>query len=87
MIQINVNNNDSDDDFVTIVDNNTSPPSVVLNSLRLNKASNPVQVNIQEDGNGKGNVTWTAVRANDPNTSKTDSATPANLDTVNVSAT
>ena len=36
MIQINVQNSDNADDFVTLIDNNTNPPSTVLNQ-RVNQ--------------------------------------------------
>ena len=86
MIQVNVNNNDTADIFVSMVDNNTQPPAQVMNSQRLNAQSAAVQVSLQEDGNGSGNVTWTAVRCADSTISKQETDTPANLDTVQVSA-
>ncbi len=87
MIRIYINNTDFYDDFVTVVDNNQSPPAIVLNSQRLNRDSSAVPIYIQEDGDGKGNVTWTAVRADDQTSSRSDTATPANEDTIAVFAT
>ncbi|MDQ6942083.1 MAG: hypothetical protein M3169_06140 [Candidatus Eremiobacteraeota bacterium] len=84
VIQISVNNTDTDDIFVVMTDTNTSPPSVVIDNARLNQGSSPKVVSVQEDGNGQGGVTWRATRATDSTISHQGAATPSNLDTVNV---
>jgi hypothetical protein len=86
-MQINVNNSDSADIFVTMTDLNTATPgNPVLNNSRLNQGSSSVSVQVQDDSSGNGNVAWTAVRCNDPGQTKSGRATPAQFDTVDVSA-
>ena len=86
VISINVSNVDVADIFVKMTDNNTQPPSQVMNGTRLNNQSNPVAVSIQEGGNGQGNVSWTANRTPPDTASKQGAATPSNFDTVPVTA-
>jgi hypothetical protein len=86
MIQINVNNTDLADIFVSMTDNNTQPPRIVLTNRRLNRDSAPISVQVQEDGSGNGNVAWIAIRCDDPNRNKAGQTSPTNLETVDVSA-
>ena len=46
------------------------PPTLKLDSQRINHNSNPVGIQVQEDGNGQCNVSWTAVQVSDPTKTK-----------------
>ena len=83
MIPINIVNDDSGDLFVTVTDNNTRPPAAVLSNRRINE-NDSVPVQVQEDGNDRGNISWTATRADDPDRTRTDSETPPANDSVRV---
>ena len=89
MINVNIENDDSEDNFVVVIDQNLNPPAAVPGygggGKRLNsKAAAPAQ--IQEDGAGNGNLAWTAIRCNDVTVSKNGAANPQAGDTVLVSA-
>jgi hypothetical protein len=70
MIQVFIANTDVDDLFATATDLNTLPPSVVLNSARINAGKN-VSINAQEDGNGKCLLTVVTARVDDTTRTKT----------------
>jgi hypothetical protein len=70
MIQIFIEDSDSTHDiFATVTDLNTAPPSIALNSGRVNRGAR-VAVNVQEDGNGSCLVTVHAVNADDQTNTK-----------------
>ena len=87
MIQINLYNTDVDDNFVTLTDNNMNPPAVVpgCNSCRIN-SKKLVPMQVQEDGSGYGNVSWTALRCNDATVTNSGNDTPQNGFQVDVHA-
>ncbi len=86
MISITIHNDDFDSDlFVKVVDLNTAGPVIVLDSQRVLASSDyPQSVQVQEDGNGYGNVEWTAVKANDVTVQKTGNDKPQAGGTVHV---
>lgn len=86
MISITLQNGDAADVFVTVTDNNTAPPSVVMNNQRLNYASAPVPLQITEDAAGHGNINWKAVRCDDASIHNQSNAAPSDGDLVYVSA-
>jgi hypothetical protein len=75
-MKVQLHNADIDDLFVTVEDLNTQNHNTVFND-RLNKGDTK-DIDIQEDGNGRGSVTWNATRVDDPQ--KTASRTESDLD-------
>ena len=75
-MKVQLHNADIGDLFVTVQDLNTQNQDTVFNS-RLNK-NDVKDIDIQEDGNGKGSVQWNATRADDPQ--KTANRTEYDLD-------
>jgi hypothetical protein len=63
-ITITLHNSDVGDLFVSVADLNLAGGPLILTNQRIN-ADQTFPINVQEDGNGSGNVTWSAQRADD----------------------
>lgn len=85
MIDVEIENADTQDLFVWVYDLNTANQQMVLAGARINEHQSSV-VQIQEDGNGKGRIHWRAVRASDASRSREGDASPAARDAVSVTA-
>ena len=72
MISITVHNADIVDLFVLVVDNNQPGTPTVFNQ-RLNRDASSAPFSVQEDGNGKCFITWTAIDTGDPTHTRTTS--------------
>lgn len=76
-IDVTIANDSTDDVTVTVYDLSTRPNSVVLANQRLNGFTR-VPVSLSPDETGRGNLSWTAVRA-DPRSLKCGHATHEGL--------
>lgn len=70
MISITVHNADIVDLFVLVVDNNQPGAPTVFNQ-RVNQDASSAPFSVQEDGNGKCFITWTATDVSDPGHTRT----------------
>ena len=82
-IKVTVQNTDTVDLFVTLIDNNAMPPGDVMPTPRVNAGDSVQNVSLQADGNNDGNVTWTATNV-DQSKTKTKTESTTNLATVGV---
>ena len=76
-IDVTITNDSTDDVMVTVYDTTIGPSSVVLSQQRLNGFTR-VPVSLAPDETGRGNLSWTAVRAG-PHVQKCGHATHEGL--------
>jgi len=65
MITISLENVDQGDLFVSVTDLNQARSPVIVDKQRVN-AGDSLLVDVQEDGQGSGKITWTAQRTDHP---------------------
>jgi hypothetical protein len=82
-INITLDNTDQGDLFVTVVDQNLAGSPTILTDKRINQGQT-FALGVQEDGNGAGNIQWTATRTDDASKTAQHSATPSNSDHVSI---
>ena len=84
MIQINVENDDANDNIVTMMDNKLGVSVIPAADkyFKARESKGPYQ--IQDDNNNKGDVSWIATQANNNAISNQGNAQPQNNDTVPV---
>jgi hypothetical protein len=84
MIRIFIFNDDAVDLRVAVTDLNSNPPQdVTIPNGRINHGDPAVGVDVVPDGNGKGNIQWSA-QNDDGSKTKSGQETPGAGDTVNV---
>jgi hypothetical protein len=82
-INISLNNTDLGDLFVTVLDLNIAGTPSVINKQRINEDQS-LLISVEEDGNGDGSITWSAVRCDDATKTAQRSISVANDDNVDV---
>jgi hypothetical protein len=83
MITVNLENDDQNDLFVSVIDLNRAGSPVVLNQVRINQAES-LAVDIQEDGHGSGKIEWAAQQVDRPTQTVHRTVTASSGDTVRV---
>jgi hypothetical protein len=83
VVPITVHNDDPNDLYVSIRDLNRAGSPVVLDNERFNKDESR-GISIQEDGTGKGSISWEATRTDDATVTKTGAEKPSSNDIVDI---
>ena len=82
-IVIGLHNDDLADLFVTVADLNLAGTPVVLQAQRINE-DQTVQISVQEDGDGNGNIQWSTQRTDDQSQTGQRTVEVTNGDTIDV---